>query len=313
MIKRLICLTALAAIAVSCRSARTIPDDKLVAITREIYLANALRGSTFYPLSQSDSVDMYTPIFEKYGYKPSDLSYTIRNLSRRKSVRFTDIIDRVTEQLAREDSLLGVRVALLDTVDARIDARYREIVLADTAVRVLTRPSDVDKPEISLPVRAGRYEIEFVYDRDTSDRNNILQYAHFVVDTAGEKSSFLYRSYLKNTRKRDTVEAVLPERLPGGHVPQTLDLCLAAVSGRSGKRKDEKEKPKTSVRIDSLRIAYYLPREEAYARFAEETMPGSLLDSLKKDTTHVRIPEKIVRPCDSDTAGLAARGGALVR
>ena len=303
----------LAAVAASCHRARTIPDDKLVSITREIYLANAFRGSTFYPLSQSDSVDIYTPIFEKYGYEPSDLSYTIRNLSKRKSVRFTDIIDRVTEQLAREDSLLAARVALLDTIDVRIDMLYREVVHADTAVRVLTRTSDTDKPEISIPARPGRYEIEFVYDRDTADRNNTLQYAHFVVDTTGDKSSFLYRNYLKNTRKRETAEAVLPERFPNGRVPRTLELCLAAVSGRSAGKKDGKEKPKTSLKIDSLRVTYYLPREEAYARFARETMPESILDSLKKDTTYVRIPEKIVSPCDSDTAGVVARRDTLVR
>ena len=67
-------------------------------------------------------MDFYTPIFEKYGYKPSDLSYTINNLSRRKSVRFTDILEEVARRLDREDSLMKARIATLDTVDSRTDA-----------------------------------------------------------------------------------------------------------------------------------------------------------------------------------------------
>ena len=314
MMKRLACLALIAVSVASCDRPRTIPDDDLVAITREIFLTNAFRGSTLYPVLQSDSVDIYTPVFDKYGYKPSDLSYTIKNLSKRKSVRFTDIIDRVTEQLAREDSVLKARVALLDTIDARIDVLYREVVFADTAVRNLTRPSDPDKPDITIPVRAGRYEIEFVYDRDTSDRNSFIQYAHYVIDTAGNKGSYLYRSYSKNTRKREKAVVTLEAGSPGGREPDSLAICLASVNNRSGKGKDKekKEQAKTSLKIDSLKIVHYLPRQEAYDRFRKETSPVDILDSLK-DTAYVRVPEKIVRPCDSDTAGLVARGSALVR
>lgn len=95
MIKRLICLLCVAVTAAACNRPRNIPDEKLIAITREIFLANAYRDSPKSGFSQADTVDFYTPIFEKYGYKPSDLSYTINNLSRRKSVRFTDILEEV--------------------------------------------------------------------------------------------------------------------------------------------------------------------------------------------------------------------------
>ena len=68
MIKRLICLLCVAVTAAACNRPRNIPDEKLIAITREIFLANAYRDSPKSGFSQADTVDFYTPIFEKYGY-----------------------------------------------------------------------------------------------------------------------------------------------------------------------------------------------------------------------------------------------------
>ena len=141
---------------------RLQPDEKLIAITREIFLANAYRDSPKSGFSQADTVDFYTPIFEKYGYKPSDLSYTINNLSRRKSVRFTDILEEVARRLDREDSLMKARIATLDTVDSRTMNRFRLDPAAPAPVRSRQtghRPSGTSG---TLPgriqVRPGHFE-----------------------------------------------------------------------------------------------------------------------------------------------------------
>ena len=136
MTRRLLILI-LALASCACNRSRNIPDDELVAITRDIFLSNAFRESLLSGIPMTDSVDIYTPIFEKYGYEPEDFNYTVRNLSKRKSVRFTDIIDEVTASLAREDSLLQKRVALLDTIDRRIDEQYRQTVYEDSSRRVV--------------------------------------------------------------------------------------------------------------------------------------------------------------------------------
>ena len=154
MTRRLLILI-LALASCACNRSRNIPDDELVAITRDIFLSNAFRESLLSGIPMTDSVDIYTPIFEKYGYEPEDFNYTVRNLSKRKSVRFTDIIDEVTASLAREDSLLQKRVALLDTIDRRIDERYRQTVYEDSSRRVV-RTGDLEHPDIALPVRPGR-------------------------------------------------------------------------------------------------------------------------------------------------------------
>ena len=65
MIKRLICLLCVAVTAAACNRPRNIPDEKLIAITREIFLANAYRDSPKSGFSQADTVDFYTPIDRK--------------------------------------------------------------------------------------------------------------------------------------------------------------------------------------------------------------------------------------------------------
>ena len=223
MTRRLLILI-LALASCACNRSRNIPDDELVAITRDIFLSNAFRESLLSGIPMTDSVDIYTPIFEKYGYEPEDFNYTVRNLSKRKSVRFTDIIDEVTASLAREDSLLQKRVALLDTIDRRIDERYRQTVYEDSSRRVV-RTGDLEHPDIALPVRPGRYRVEFSALLDSSDRNGSVQYAQHTVDSAGRRSNFHYRRYPKGTRKRETVEISLDDpKITELHIILALSL-----------------------------------------------------------------------------------------
>ena len=230
MIKRLICLLCVAVTAAACNRPRNIPDEKLIAITREIFLANAYRDSPKSGFSQADTVDFYTPIFEKYGYKPSDLSYTINNLSRRKSVRFTDILEEVARRLDREDSLMKARIATLDTVDSRTMNRYRRVVYSDSTRR-LRRLSDPDKPDIVLPVRPGRYQVAFKYDLDTSSRNGNLRYTHYQFDTTdGTKGSFYYLGYIKGAQKQEIFSFDVTD-------PKTNEVRISLATSPSDKEK----------------------------------------------------------------------------
>lgn len=75
MTRRLLILI-LALASCACNRSRNIPDDELVAITRDIFLSNAFRESLLSGIPMTDSVDIYTPIFEKYGYEPGRISTT---------------------------------------------------------------------------------------------------------------------------------------------------------------------------------------------------------------------------------------------
>lgn len=305
MNKRIILLWVMLTVAVSCDRPRNIPDDKLVAITRELFLANAYKSSGFSGTLQSDSIDIYSPIFEKYGYKPTDFAYTIKNLSRRKSIRFTDIIDQASNQIASLDSAFASRVALLDTIAARIDNRYARVVFADSLPRRITRASDPDKPDITIAVQPGRYLIEYVYEIDTADRNSFIQYVHHVEDTAGIKSNYYYRGYLKGSRRRESFDMTL-----SGDKLKEMQISLATVNTKDNKR------PPVLLTVDSLRVTYYMPREQAVdSLLHDEFTYGTILSRirLKNDSVNVRGMEKNIRPPYLDTAGMAQRGDTVVR
>ena len=277
MIKRLICLLCVAVTAAACNRPRNIPDEKLIAITREIFLANAYRDSPKSGFSQADTVDFYTPIFEKYGYKPSDLSYTINNLSRRKSVRFTDILEEVARRLDREDSLMKARIATLDTVDSRTMNRYRRVVYSDSTRR-LRRLSDPDKPDIVLPVRPGRYQVAFKYDLDTSSRNGNLRYTHYQFDTTdGTKGSFYYLGYIKGAQKQEIFSFDVTD-------PKTNEVRISLATSPSDKEKS------IALRIDSKTITYFLPLREAADSLIREIFrfnPSLAAYNLPSNAYHV--------------------------
>ena len=249
MIKRLICLLCVAVTAAACNRPRNIPDEKLIAITREIFLANAYRDSPKSGFSQADTVDFYTPIFEKYGYKPSDLSYTINNLSRRKSVRFTDILEEVARRLDREDSLMKARIATLDTVDSRTMNRYRRVVYSDSTRR-LRRLSDPDKPDIVLPVRpdATRSHSSTTWTLRVVTETSAIRTTSSIRRTA--RKAVYYLGYIKGAQKQEIFSFDVTD-------PKTNEVRISLATSPSDKEKS------IALRIDSMTITYFLPLREA--------------------------------------------------
>ena len=107
---------ALASIALaSCNKPRVIPDDELADIFYDVYLTNAYVDRQGIDL---DSMMLYEPIFEKYGYTVEDLHLTINSFSKRKSARLSDAVEMAIQRLELESDLLNAQVADLDTINA---------------------------------------------------------------------------------------------------------------------------------------------------------------------------------------------------
>ena len=302
--KRIICLIIISVAALACNKPKTIPDDQLKTIVREIYLTNAYcdAGVGFITGVGADSLDIYSPIFEKYGYEPRDLMYTIDNLSRRKSIRFTDIIDEVVQSLEAEGQVVFDAVAMLDSVDNILGRRYKKEVYKDSVSRHLTKASNMEKPDLTLPVTLGRYEIIFSYALDTTDKNSYLQYTHQIVDSAGKMQDQLFRSYVKGERRKEKVAFEVTK-----DNATELKIFLA----RTGLKAPA---VRTDLTVDSLTVTYFLPQQEARDSLSREIFPLpaelSFLTSSKK--TKKRDPKDFVtlRP---DTTGTAQRRDSLLR
>lgn len=66
----------------ACTRHKIIPDEKLAQIFHDAFLTNAYIGDVRVNI---DSLNIYEPIFARYGYTTRDVYYTIGNFSKRKS------------------------------------------------------------------------------------------------------------------------------------------------------------------------------------------------------------------------------------
>jgi len=298
MIRRAIVLFVTAVAVWACDRPRNIPDATLVDITHDLFLANAYASPQGPKGLLRDTLDYYTPIFKHYGYKPSDFSYTIANLSRRKSIRFSDILDIVVLRLEAENARLVAEVALMDTIDQRLAERYKQVIYRDS-LRHLTQLRKADDPDLSLPVTQGRYKVEFVYDMDTSNRNGNLRYTHYITDSTS-RYNFNYRNlgYVKGKHKRESIEFDVNDQ-----DSLFLNICFATSTAIKEKRID--------LDIDSIRITRYLPVQVARDSLIREVRYNPAYSY--KITDDVAGGKKIIGPFYPDPSRMVARGDSVVR
>lgn len=154
---------------VSCRKARIIPDSTLSKIFYEAFLTNAYISEKRVG---TDSLAIYEPIFEKYGYTVEDLQYTIGNFSKRKSARLGNVVEVAIARLEAEGAYYDREAAILDTIDARARRMFSKTVYADTLIEV-HRLSDTARMRIVVDsMLRGEYQVSFAYNIDSLDKNS---------------------------------------------------------------------------------------------------------------------------------------------
>ncbi len=151
-----------------CQSQREIPDEDLVKIFHDAYLANAYIGETNI---NEDSLFLYEPIFKRYGYTVEDMQHTLKTFSKRKSALLSDIMMEVSAQLEQESRHENRKIVVLDTIDNVAKRRYTRTIYEDSLIRA-KRLRDTSKLRITLDdLTAGEYTISFDYFIDTLDEN----------------------------------------------------------------------------------------------------------------------------------------------
>lgn len=164
----LLCAVVTLLSGVGCQSQREIPDEDLIKIFHDAYLANAYIGECGI---NEDSLYLYEPIFERYGYTVEDMQYTLKTFSERKSALLSDLMIRVSEQLEREAKLEGRKIVVLDTIDNVARRKYTRTVYEDSLIRV-KRLRDTNDLRIKIgDLTTGDYTITFDYYIDTLDEN----------------------------------------------------------------------------------------------------------------------------------------------
>lgn len=160
-------LLLLAAVAsVGCNQHKTIPDRELAAIFHDAVVVNSYIGNESIKI---DSLNIYEPIFESYGYTTDDVRYTIASFLRRKSANLSDVVDEMIDLVEQEYDLLELAVTKLDTIENVARREARREILRDTAIVVRTAKDSV-RMYYEVPFEgAGHYEVLGRYSIDTLD------------------------------------------------------------------------------------------------------------------------------------------------
>lgn len=242
---RSLVLVALVVLVSACNKPRVIPDDRLADIFYDVYLTNAYVDRHDISL---DSMMLYEPIFEKYGYTIEDLHITINSFSKRKSARLSDAVELAIQRLERESDLLNAQVADLDTINAIARRASVQRIYFDTTIRMRS-VSDTAKMKRRIPIpRAGEYLVEYYYRIDSTDKNPSHRTVGYFVDSTERRSKFYTLRYRRQTRDK-YIHTFMADSTARELV---LELC------------NLNEKPsRPHFTIDSLTVKFYPPRAEA--------------------------------------------------
>jgi len=151
----------------ACSHHTIIPDDELALIFHDAFLANAYLGGRN---PTADSLNVYEPIFARYGYTTQDVQYTIGNFSKRKSARLGIVVERAITMLDAEGKDYSREVAILDTIDNVALRTARRTVSADSLIRVRSL-ADTSQLRFAFDVVPGAYDVQLTYLVDSLDRN----------------------------------------------------------------------------------------------------------------------------------------------
>ncbi len=199
---------------VGCSRNIVISDGELAQIFSDAFLVNAYIIVNDMKL---DSLNIYEPVFERYGYTTEDVQYTIGNFSKRKSARLGNVVERAIAILEEKGSQFDREIAIVDTVSAitrrmqRRDVYYRDEVFIDSQ-------RDTINMLVTIPdIKPGDYILTFDYLVDSLDQNNGAYRTRswfetgekqndFDRDRHDEKSSYLQRNKVLTHRRTFEVD-----------------------------------------------------------------------------------------------------------
>ena len=154
---------------VGCKPNEDIPEEELVNIFHDAFLANAYLSRN--SISESDSLLIYEPILKKYGYTVEEFREAVMTLSQRKSARISELITKASDRLDEEATNERRRLVILDTIDNVAKRTYTRTMYSDSLIHV-NRLKDTTKLRISInDVVPGDYQVSFTYYIDTLDEN----------------------------------------------------------------------------------------------------------------------------------------------
>ncbi len=200
----------------SCSSQTAIPDDELAQIFHDAFLANAYIYNGKMPI---DSLQVYAPIFDRYGYTVEDVQYTIGSFSKRKSARLSDVVEEAIKLLDKEEEFYIKENAILDTIDVVARRHITRTLYTDSIATYFAERDSVDMRIEFDSIQPGEYIITFDYLIDSIDTNRSNYRAMTWYEAADDENNtklgtttlYLKKKYVSNYSRTLTVDTLTPK------------------------------------------------------------------------------------------------------
>ncbi len=242
---------------IGCQKQKVISDRELAQIFHDAFLVNAIVTEQNIRI---DSLNIYEPIFEKYGYTTEDVQYTIGNFSKRKSARLSDIVEGAIVLLEKEGIEYDHEVAILDTIRA-ISQRKMSRVVLEKELLMMRNHRDTSKFKLEVDsIRGGRYVLSFDYLIDSLDENiGSYRCAIWFENDGDERDYQRNTSYLQRNNVNHHTQTV---RISGSYDRMMLELV--DIMGK---------KRRPHVKIRDLKVEFTPLPEEAEEMMYNELLP----------------------------------------
>lgn len=277
MIKRVLSILIMAVMlgTVGCSKKNIIPDDILAEIFHDAFVVNAYIGEESIDL---DSLQVYEPIFNSYGYTANDVVYTVGNFSRRKSARLGSVVEQAISRLEEESKVYAKKVVILDTIRNVAVRTFTRTVYSDTLIKAKKRADSTALYIEISPVQRGEYTISYSYSSEDDMEKYPRKAEFYFSDEYGHHNGFtsvslrnkgvLNRSLISKTDNRKLVLNL------GKYT--NLDNYKTSSTKRGRKKKKNLPPKKQDLEIRNLKVVYK-PNED------------SAIDSLFERYVNIKI------------------------
>lgn len=261
--KRFFSLSLLLAViaSVGCNKPRVIPDEVLSDIFRDAMLINA-----YYNVKSDqspDSLNIYEPVFARYGYTAEDVQYTVDNISRRKNARLGDVAERMIASLDERMQYLNRESAKLDTIENVAFRRYTRALLGDTTI-VAKTAADSTKLRLYLyNIHPGYYRFTSLYSLDSLDKSAGRRYRIYF-----EREDSTRREFSEGSLMRRAETQINQNHLLIDSEDDIARLVIDFYHFDDDIEKKKRTVPK--ITIHDIRVDYTPPAEYCMKRMLDE-------------------------------------------
>ena len=282
-----------------CRKKNIIPDDTLAEIFHDAFLVNAYIGEKRINL---DSLQIYEPIFERYGYTAKDVVHTVGNFSRRKSARLGSVVEQAISRLENESKEYSKKVVILDTIRNVAVRSFTRKVYKDT---LITAKKLVDSTLLEVeisPVLVGEYTINYNYKCEGNMNENPRRAEFYFEDDHKIRNG----QTAVSLQQMGKINRTLVSKRSGVKLVLNLGKLLPASKAIANSKKKSKRKRKLTdsdiaeIDIRDLTVTYKPKEDEAvdslFKRYVDIKIfaDGFLIKkdslALSPDTTRVSTP-----------------------